>query len=195
MYFIFVVLIILIILKNIYRKRLQIEHYQEISENIYFLKKKENNNEFVKVIKILRNQLYDICRNSISLIYFKKEMMKRSKYLWIYFSQNQIIVTVIGFPMNQNDFYIDLFCSRASDILKKKYFGVNFLKTILSHIKEMGFQNVSLRSGRKKLISYYSKNFGFERKINSCNKKEKNKLIKMYKYSNPDDGYWMNLCL
>ena len=79
MYFIFVVLIILIILKNIYRKRLQIEHYQEISENIYFLKKKENNNEFVKVIKILRNQLYDICRNSISLIYFKKEMMKRSK--------------------------------------------------------------------------------------------------------------------
>ena len=59
----------------------------------------------------------------------------------------------------------------------------------------MGFQNVSLRAGQKDLISYYSKYFGFERKVDSCNKKEKKKLIRKYKYSNPDDGYWMNLCL
>ena len=39
--------------------------------------------------------------------------------------------------MNQNDFYIDLFCSRASDIFLKKYFVIKISsKTILSHIKK-----------------------------------------------------------
>lgn len=188
----FLILILITLKKNIYRKKIRIQHFELINTNTYLLEKENNKYIFNHTLHQIYLNINKICSKSINDSYFKKKMKNRITYIYLYYVNGIIMMFAIGFPYNNDQkFFLDLFCSNSN----KKNHGKDFLKKVIQNLKKKKMKELNLRSANKKLITYYKKNIGFKRKISACNKNETTGNIYSKYFSNDDEGYWMSLCL